>query len=46
MDPSNPNKMIAAMWEHRRWPWYFESGGPGSGMYVTLDGGENWTKLL
>ncbi len=44
MDPSNPNKLIVAMWEHRRWPWFFESGGAGSGMYVTLDGGENWTE--
>lgn len=44
MDPSNPNKLIAGMWEFRRWPWFFKSGGPGSGMYVTLDGGETWTK--
>ncbi len=44
MDPSNPNKLIAAMWQHRRWPWYFESGGPGSGLYVTLDGGKTWTR--
>jgi photosystem II stability/assembly factor-like uncharacterized protein len=43
MDPSNPNKLFAAMWEHRRWPWFFESGGPGSGLYVTYDGGEHWT---
>lgn len=44
MDPSNPNKLIAAMWEHRRHPWFFKSGGPGSGMYVTTDGGESWIK--
>lgn len=44
MDPHNPNKLIAAMWEFRRWPWYFKSGGEGSGMYVTYDGGENWEK--
>ncbi|HSD64224.1 MAG TPA: hypothetical protein VLB50_10515, partial [Ignavibacteriaceae bacterium] len=44
MDPSNPNKLFAAMWEYRRWPWYFKSGGPGSGLYVTFDGGKNWTK--
>lgn len=42
MDPSNPNKLIAAMWEHKRDPWFFKSGGPGSGLYVTHDGGENW----
>lgn len=43
-DPTNPNKLICAMWEHRRWPWYFTSGGPGSGMYVSFDGGESWDK--
>lgn len=44
IDPTNPNKLIAAMWEHRRWPWYFNSGGSGSGMYISWDGGETWTK--
>jgi photosystem II stability/assembly factor-like uncharacterized protein len=44
MDPQNPNKLLAAMWEHRRWPWFFKSGGPGSGLYVTVDGGKNWTR--
>lgn len=42
IDPSNPNKLIAAMWQHHREPWFFTSGGPGSGMYVTLDGGKTW----
>lgn len=45
MDPTNPNKLFAAMWEHRRWPWFFESGGEGSGLYMTLDGGETWEEL-
>ena len=45
MDPTNPNKMFAAMWEHRRWPWFFKSGGPGSGLYVTYDAGENWKRI-
>lgn len=45
MDPSNPNKLFASMWEHRRWPWTFKSGGPGSGLYVTYDGGKNWKKV-
>jgi len=45
MDPSNPNKLIAAMWEHRRWPWIFRSGGPGSGLYLTQDAGHTWKKL-
>ena len=44
MDPSNPNKLIAALWEHRRKPYTFSSGGPGSGLYVTYDGGENWKR--
>jgi len=45
VDPSNPNKIFAAMWEHRRKPWTFSSGGPGSGLYVTVDGGENWKQI-
>lgn len=45
MDPSNPNKIIAAMWEHRRHPWFFNSGGPGSGLYLTVNGGKDWKKL-
>jgi photosystem II stability/assembly factor-like uncharacterized protein len=45
MDPSNPNKVLAAMWEYRRWPWFFSSGGPGSGVYISTDGGEKWDKL-
>lgn len=45
MDPSNPNKLIAAMWEHKRDPWFFNSGGPGSGLYITHDGGANWKKI-
>jgi photosystem II stability/assembly factor-like uncharacterized protein len=44
MDPNNPNKLIAAMWQYRRWPWFFKSGGPGSGLYVTFDGGKTWKK--
>jgi photosystem II stability/assembly factor-like uncharacterized protein len=45
MDPSNPNKLFAAMWDYRRWPWNFRSGGPGSGLFVTYDGGETWKRL-
>lgn len=44
IDPANPNKLYAAMWEHKREPWFFNSGGPGSGLYVSEDGGENWVK--
>ncbi|MDX1761449.1 MAG: hypothetical protein R3218_04775 [Christiangramia sp.] len=42
MDPNNPNKLIAAMWEHKRDPWFFKSGGEGSGLFITHDGGETW----
>lgn len=45
MDPSNPNKLIASMWHHYRLPWKLKSGGSGSGMYITIDGGKNWKKL-
>ncbi len=42
MDPVNPNKLFAGMWEFRRWPYFFKSGGEGSGMYVSHDGGASW----
>lgn len=45
MDPSNPNKLIANMWQHQRKPYFFNSGGPGSGIYITVDGGKNWKKM-
>ena len=45
MDPTNPNKLIAAMWEHKRDPWFFNSGGEGSGLHMTHDGGKTWKKL-
>ena len=44
MDPTNPNKLIVAMWEHKRDPWFFKSGGEGSGLYVTHNGGDSWEK--
>lgn len=43
-DPQNPNKLFAAMWEYRRWPWFFKSGGKGSGLYVSYDAGETWER--
>ncbi len=45
MDPSNPNKLIAAMWEYGRKPWTFNSGGKGSGLYITYNGGDSWKKI-
>ncbi len=45
MDPANPNKLIANMWEHRRLPWTFKSGGASSGLHITYDGGKTWKKI-
>lgn len=45
MDPGNPKKLFASMWQFARKPYEFKSGGPGSGLYVTYDAGETWTKL-
>lgn len=45
MDPSNPNKLVVAMWEHKRDPWFFSSGGKGSGLYITYDGGEHFKRV-
>ncbi|MDN3492255.1 WD40/YVTN/BNR-like repeat-containing protein [Winogradskyella bathintestinalis] len=45
MDPTNPNKLIATLWEHKREPWFFNSGGEGSGLHITHDGGKTWKKI-
>lgn len=45
MDPTNPNKLMVALWEHKRDPWFFKSGGSGSGLYMTHDGGANWKEI-
>ncbi len=48
MDPNNPRILYAAMWEHRRKPWHgyqMTSGGPGTGLYKTTDGGDTWHRL-
>lgn len=50
IDPRNPDKMFAAMWDFRRKGWTFRSGGEtpdspsGSGLFVTTDGGKSWTR--
>ncbi|MEM8486771.1 MAG: hypothetical protein AAF564_14560 [Bacteroidota bacterium] len=44
VDPSNPEKLMVAMWHFRRWPWTFTSGGETSGLYVSHDGGANWVQ--
>ena len=45
MDMQNPDVLYATMWEHRRYPDFFNSGGKGSGLYKTTDGGKTWAKL-
>ncbi|HSF16164.1 MAG TPA: glycosyl hydrolase [Vicinamibacteria bacterium] len=44
-DPGNPQKLFAGMWQVDIKPWNLSSGGPGSGVYLTRDGGETWNKL-
>jgi photosystem II stability/assembly factor-like uncharacterized protein len=45
LDPSNPNIVYAGFWQARRRPWELTSGGPGSGLWVSRDGGDSWKRL-
>jgi photosystem II stability/assembly factor-like uncharacterized protein len=45
MDPSDPNTLYAGFWQAHRTPWSLESGGPGSGLFRSTDGGSTWTEL-
>jgi photosystem II stability/assembly factor-like uncharacterized protein len=45
MDPNTPEVLYAAMWHHQRKPNIVISGGPGSGLYKSVDGGENWFEI-
>jgi len=45
MDTKHPDVLYAAMWQAQRVPWKLTSGGPGSGLYKTTDGGAHWTKI-
>src|SRR5580692_6846632 len=43
--PQNPKTLYASLWDFRRQAWTFRSGGPGSGLYQSTDGGEHWTEF-
>ncbi len=45
LDPSNPKVLYASLWEAFRTPYSMSSGGPGSGLFKSTDGGETWTEL-
>ncbi len=45
MDPGDPRTLYVAMWQVSRRPWNFASGGPGSGLWKTSDGGAHWSEL-
>lgn len=45
MDPNHPNVIYAGMWQFRRLPWTFHSGGPQDGLFKSTDGGATWTRL-
>jgi len=44
-DPNNANTIFAGLWQARRSPWSMDSGGPGSGLYRSTDGGTTWKQL-
>ena len=44
-DPTNPNILFAGLWQAHRSPWSMDSGGPGSGLYRSTDGGNTWKHL-
>ncbi len=45
IDRTNPRILYAATWQHRRYPWKVESGGPGSSIWKSTDGGDTWTRI-
>jgi photosystem II stability/assembly factor-like uncharacterized protein len=45
MDPNNPNVLYAGFWQAGRTPWLLSSGGNGSGLFKTTDGGDHWTEI-
>jgi photosystem II stability/assembly factor-like uncharacterized protein len=45
LDSTNPRILYAAYWDHVRLPWQMRSGGPGSGIWKSTDGGDTWSRL-
>ena len=45
MDPTHPQVLYAAMWQAYRTPWKLDDGGPGSGLYKSVDGGAHWSEI-
>ncbi len=45
MDPSNPDVLYAALWDHARSAWKFSESGAGSGIHKSIDGGQTWSRL-
>jgi hypothetical protein len=45
IDPANPNVLFASSWERMRGPYFLKSGGPGSALWKSTDGGETWNEV-
>ena len=45
LDPNNSRIIYASLWDQDRNPWGMRSGGPGSGLHKSLDGGETWQEI-
>ncbi len=45
IDPNNPNVLFASLWDASRTPWSLSSGGPGSGLFKSTDGGDTWKEI-
>jgi photosystem II stability/assembly factor-like uncharacterized protein len=45
MSPQEPKTIFASTWDFRRQGWTFRSGGPGSGLFKSTDGGDHWTEI-